>query len=200
MRLYDSLISGNGYKIRLLLSMLGRACDRIEVDILRGESRTPDFLALNPDGRIPLLVLDDGRALAESNAILYYLANGTPYFPSDKFTQASVVQWMCFEQYSHEPYIAVARFWREHLDMTPEREAALAEKTIQGNKALDVMEGHLDDRDWFAGDVLSIADMALYAYTHVADEGGFNLAPYPAIRGWLGRIASAPGYCPITQS
>ena len=200
MRLYDSLISGNGYKVRLLLSMLGRAYDRIEVDILKGESRTPDFLALNPNGRIPLLVLDDGRALAESNAILYYLADDTPYFPSEKFARASVLQWMCFEQYSHEPYIAVARFWREHLDMTPEREAALAEKKAQGDKALAVMESHLGDQDWFVGDTMSIADIALYAYTHVADEGGFDLAPYPAIRAWLGRIASALGYCPITQA
>ena len=199
MRLYDSLISGNGYKVRLLLSMLGRAYDRIEVDILKGESRTPDYLTLNPNGRIPLLVLDDGRALAESNAILYYLANGAPYFPADPFAQAAVLQWMCFEQYSHEPYIAVARFWREHLDMTPEREAALAEKKAQGDKALAVMESHLGDQDWFVGDTMSIADIALYAYTHVADEGGFDLAPYPAIRAWLGRIASAPGYCPITQ-
>ena len=200
MQLYDSLISGNGYKIRLLLSMLGRAYDRIEVDILKGESRTPDYLTLNPNGRIPLLVLDDGRALAESNAILYYLANGAPCFPADPFAQAAVLQWMCFEQYSHEPYIAVARFWLEHLEMTPEREAALAEKKVQGYKALDVMEGHLSDRDWFVDDSMSIADIALYAYTHVADEGGFDLAPYPAIRAWLGRIASAPGYCPITQA
>ncbi|MBL4721112.1 MAG: glutathione S-transferase, partial [Alphaproteobacteria bacterium] len=123
MRLYDSIISGNGYKIRLLLSMLGRSFERIEVDILQGESRTPEFLTINPNGRIPVLVLDDGRVLAESNAILFYLAKESPFLPHDAFARAITLQWMFFEQYSHEPYIAVARFWRAHLDVTPEREA-----------------------------------------------------------------------------
>lgn len=199
MRLYDSSISGNGYKARLLLSMLNRPFERIEVDILQGESRTPEFLAVNPNGRIPVLELDDGRILAESNAILYFLAEKTPFLPDDSFARAMALQWMFFEQYSHEPYIAVARFWRAHLDMTPAREAALDEKMTQGYAALDIMETHLEAHDWFGNDAITIADIALYAYTHVADEGGYDLSPYGAIRTWFERIEASPDYIPISQ-
>ena len=199
MRLYDSSISGNGYKARLLLSMLNRPFERIEVDILQGESRTTEFLAVNPNGRIPVLELDDGRILAESNAILYFLAEKTPFLPDDSFARAMALQWMFFEQYSHEPYIAVARFWRAHLDMTPAREAALDEKMTQGYAALDIMETHLEAHDWFGNDAITIADIALYAYTHVADEGGYDLSPYGAIRTWFERIEASPDYIPISQ-
>jgi len=199
LRLYDSSISGNGYKARLLLSMLNRPFERIEVDILQGESRTPEFLAVNPNGRIPVLELDDGRILAESNAILYFLAEKTPFLPDDSFARAMALQWMFFEQYSHEPYIAVARFWRAHLDMTPAREAALDEKMTQGYAALDIMETHLEAHDWFGNDAITIADIALYAYTHVADEGGYDLSPYGAIRTWFERIEASPDYIPISQ-
>jgi glutathione S-transferase len=199
LRLYDSSISGNGYKARLLLSMLNRPFERIEVDILQGESRTPEFLAVNPNGRIPVLELDDGRILAESNAILYFLAEKTPFLPDDFFARAMALQWMFFEQYSHEPYIAVARFWRAHLDMTPAREAALDEKMTQGYAALDIMETHLEAHDWFGNDAITIADIALYAYTHVADEGGYDLSPYGAIRTWFERIEASPDYIPISQ-
>lgn len=199
MRLYDSSISGNGYKARLLLSMLNRPFERIEVDILQGQSRTPEFLAVNPNGRIPVLALDDGRILAESNAILFFLAEKTRFLPDDSFARAKTLQWMFFEQYSHEPYIAVARFWRAHLDMTPEREAALEEKMTQGYAALDIMETELIAHDWFGGDALSIADIALYAYSHVAPEGGYDLSSYGAIRAWFERIESSTGYIPISQ-
>ncbi|MFT6583274.1 MAG: glutathione S-transferase [Alphaproteobacteria bacterium] len=200
MRLYDSSISGNGYKARLLLALQNRPYERIAIDILRGESRTPEFLAVNPNGRIPVLVLDDGRILAESNAILFFLAEKTPFLPDDPFARAMVLQWMFFEQYSHEPYIAVVRFWRAHLDMTPEREAALDEKMTQGYAALDTMETQLGAHDWFGNDAFSIADIALYAYTHVANEGGYDLSSYGAIRAWFERIESAPGYIPISQT
>ncbi len=182
-RLYDNTDSGNGYKVRLFLTQLGLPFERIELDTERGETRTPDFLARNPNGKIPLLELADGRRLAESDAILFYLAEGTPYLPTDRFERAQVLQWMFFEQYSHEPNIAVARHWLRHLEMTPERRAALA-----------VMERHLTGRTFFVADRYTIADIALYAYTHVADQGGFDLTPYPEIRTWLDRIATQPGW------
>jgi glutathione S-transferase len=196
--LYDYLPSGNGYKVRLLLHQLGIPFERVEVDIVRGETRTPEFLARNPNGRIPVLELDDGSHLAESNAILWYLADGTPFLPADRLERARVLQWMCFEQYSHEPNIATVRFWY-HTELTDERRALLPGKRALGEAALAVMDGHLRTRRFFVGESYSIADIALYAYTHVADEGGFDLGPYPAVRTWLERVRAQPGHVPITQ-
>ena len=198
MRLYDFLESGNGYKVRLLLHQLGIAFERIEVDIVAGESRTPAFLARNPNGRIPTLELEDGSHLAESNAILWYLAEGTPFLAADRLARARTLQWMCFEQYSHEPNIATLRFWT-HQGWLGERAALVPGRREAGVAALGVMEGHLADRSFFVGEQYSIADIALYAYTHVAEEGGFSLAPYPAIRRWLDRVAAQPGHVPITR-
>jgi glutathione S-transferase len=199
LRLYDFLESGNGYKVRLLLAHLGRQFARVEVDVLAGATRTPGFLRLNPNGRIPVLQLEDGECLAESNAIQFYLAEGTPLLPSDRLERARVLQWMFFEQYSHEPYIAVLRFWT-HTGRLAERSAAeVEERRRRGQDALAVMEGHLARRSWFVGERYSIADIALYAYTHVADEGGFDLAGYPAVRAWLARVRGQPGHIPITQ-
>ena len=199
LRLYDYLPSGNGYKVRLLLRLLGRPFELVEKDIVKGETRTPEFLAMNPNGRIPLLELENGEFLPESNAIMFYLAEGTKFLPEDRLDRARVLQWMFFEQYSHEPNIAVVRFWLQHTDMTPEREAMLPAKKAGGYAALDVMENRLGGRDWLVGDGMTIADIALYAYTHVAHEGGFELDDYPAVRGWLARVAATPGYIPITQ-
>ena len=198
LRLYDYLPSGNGYKVRLMLQFLGFAYELVERDIVEGETRTPEFLAMNPNGRIPLLELEDGTHLAESNAIQFYLAEGTPYLPDDRLDRARVLQWMFFEQYSHEPNIAVVRFWMQHGGMTPERDAMLPAKRAAGYAALQVMEEHLANRDFFVGKSCTIADIALYAYSHVADEGGFDLSGYPAVGNWLERIASLPGYVPIT--
>jgi len=202
LRLHDYLLSGNGYKVRLLLSQLGIPFERIEYDIERGETRTPEFLGkINPNGRIPVLETDDGEFLPESNAILFYLAEGTPFLPDERFERARVLQWMFFEQYSHEPNIAVARAWVHLFDveMTEGRRAVLERKRKLGYDALGVMERHLEDEDFFAGGSYSIADIALYAYTHVAGEGGFDLAGYPAVRAWIERAGSQPGHVPITQ-
>ncbi len=199
LRLYDYLPSGNGYKVRLLLSHLGRDYELVELDLAGGETRTPAFLAKNPNGRIPLIEWDDGRRLAESNAILFHLAEGTPYLPADPWERAQALQWLFFEQYSHEPYIAVARAWLKLTGLDEARRAALPEKQRLGYQALQVMEQHLAGRDLFVGGAYSIADIALYAYTHVADEGGFDLAGYPAIGAWLARVAALPGHVAITQ-
>jgi glutathione S-transferase len=199
LRLYDFLPSGNGYKVRLLLHQLAMPFERVELDIVAGETRTPEFLAKNPNGRIPLLALEDGTYLAESNAILWYLAEGTPFLPSGRLAHAQVLQWMFFEQYSHEPNIATSRFWLTHLELTPERRAGLAQKQPLGHAALAVMEGHLATRDYFVAGRYSIADIALYAYTHVAPEGGFDLAPYRAVNAWLARVRAQPRHIPITE-
>jgi glutathione S-transferase len=198
LRLYDYLPSGNGYKVRLLLTQLGRAFERSELDILKGETRTPAFLEKNPNGRIPLLELDNGEFLAESDAILFYLAEGTAFLPGDRFDRARVLQWMFFEQYSHEPNIATVRFWM-HSELTKERRAMLDGKRTLGYAALSVMEQHLRRRTFFVGERYSIADIALYAYTHVAGEGGFDLSSFPIIRGWLERVRAQPRHIPITQ-
>ena len=200
MRLYDFSDSGNGYKVRLLLSHLGRACEFVEVDILEGESRTPEFLAKNPNGKIPVLQTDDGRFLPESNAILYYLARGTKYLSDDLFLGAQTLRWMCFEQYSHEPNIATARFWLRHSELTDETQRALERKRAAGYDALSVMESQLRDRDFFVDTGYSIADIALYAYTHVAHEGGFELDRFPAVQRWCERISDQPGYVAMTRS
>ena len=197
LRLYDNHLSGNGYKPRLLLAHLGRTYERIELDILEGETRTPEFLARNPNGRIPVLELDSGVCIAESNAILFYLAEGSRFLPSDPLARALTLQWMFFEQYSHEPCIAVARHWIQHVEMTESQRVQLPEKQEGGRAALAVMEGHLAAFDWFGGQAMNIADIALYAYTHVADEGGFDLSDYPRVGDWLDRVREQPGHVPM---
>jgi len=197
-RLYDSLSSGNGYKVRLLLTQLGIAFERVEVDILKGESRTEAFLAKNPNGRIPLLELNSDERLAESNAILLYLAEGTRYLPKARWQRAKVHEWMFFEQYSHEPNIATRRFWLMHPPISEERRAQLEPKLRLGYEALGVMERHLSTRAFFVADEYTVADIALYAYTHVAHEGGFDLHPFVAIQAWIERVRSQPRHIPIT--
>jgi glutathione S-transferase len=194
MRLYDYVDSGNGYKVRLALAQLGVPYELIAVDIEKGESRTSEFLAKNPNGRIPLLELDDGRLLAESNAILCYLAEGTPLMPATAFDRALALQWLFFEQYNHEPNVATARYWLRHGHLTPAREWAFAQKRLAGYAALALMEGHLAKADFFVAGCYSIADIALYAYTHVADQGGFDLARFPAVTAWLKRVKMQPGH------
>ena len=197
LRLYDYLESGNGYKVRLLLTQLGIPFERIELDIQKSETRTPEFLRRNPNGRIPCLELEDGTHLWESNAIQFYLAEGTDFLPAGRLERAQVLQWMFFEQYSHEPYIAVVRFWLAYSG-TPELYAdRVPERMKGGYAALDAMERHLEGRSFLVADRYTVADISLYAYTHVADEGGFDLAPYPAIRSWLSRVASRPGHVTI---
>ncbi|MGC1189448.1 MAG: glutathione S-transferase family protein [Candidatus Binatus sp.] len=200
-RLYDYLISGNGYKVRLLLTQLAIPFKRIELNITKGETRTPEFLRKFPNGRIPAVELDDGKLLFESNAIITYFAEGTPLMPADRFQRAQVLQWLFFEQYSHEPYIASVRYLVMHPEVAdPRRPIVDTMMRPRGYDALGVMEGQLKSREWFVGERYSIADIALYAYTHVAGEGGFSLAGYPAIRAWLERVKSQPRYIPITQS
>jgi glutathione S-transferase len=198
LRLYDYLPSGNGYKVRLLLHQLDIAHERIELDIETGATRTPGFLAMNRNGRIPLLLLEDGTALAESNAIQCYLADGTPLLPADRAARARALQWMFFEQYSHEPYIAVVRHWT-HTGEAATRPDEVVARRVRGYEALDVMEAHLVGRDWFSADAYTVADIALYAYTHVAHEGGFDLAAYPRVNAWLDRVRDQPRHIPITQ-
>ncbi len=199
MVLYDYLDSGNGFKIRLLLAELGKPYQWIELDILANETRTPEFLAKNPNGRIPALELDDGTCLAESNAILWYLAEGTSFIPADRLQRAQVLQWMFFEQYSHEPYVATPRFIVKHLPVDSPRRGELSYRMTQGRAAFGVMETQLSRRLFFVGETYSVADIALYAYTHVAHEAHFDLTPYPAVRAWIDRIASRPNYIPLTQ-
>lgn len=196
---YGDIHSGNCYKVKLLLEALRLPHAWRHVDILRGESRKPDFLAMNPNGRIPLLVLADGRRLAESNAILHYLANGTDYLPAERFAQAEVLQWMFFEQYSHEPYIATSRYIVRYLGNPPERQGDLDARRAGGYAALGVMEHHLAARSYFVGERYSIADIALYAYTHVAHEGGFALDDFRHVRAWIARIGAQTGHLTMTQ-
>jgi glutathione S-transferase len=195
MKLYNVAYSGNSYKVRLLLSHLGIPCKIVEVDILNGKSRTPEFLQINPNGRTPVLD-DNGFILAESNAILAYLARGTKFLPNDKRQWALVFQWMFFEQYSHEPFIATSRFWLQHRPDTPERAALLASKRDGGWAALKVMEQHLAKQDFFTEDY-STADIALFAYTHVSHQGGFPLDDFPKIRAWIERVKAQPGCIPM---
>lgn len=199
MRLYDFLPSGNGYKVRLLLHRLGIDYELIECDILAGETHTPGFLEKNPNGRIPLLELADGACLSESGAILNFLAEGTPFLPDDRLERARVLQWMFFEQYSHEPYIAVARFIHEFEPPDSARWADLPKLHERGYQALAVMESHLRNNAFFVGGRYTIADIALYAYSHVATEGGFDLSQYPAVGAWFERVRAQPGHVPITS-
>jgi glutathione S-transferase len=192
--LYSMQSSGNCYKPRLLMHQLGIPFRLIETDPSRGDTRTPEFLALNPNGKVPLLVLPDGRKLSESNAMLLYLAEGTPYLPADRYERSLVNQWLFFEQYDHEPTVAVARSW---ITIYPDRRGKATPEMLagwhqRGNRALGVMEKALAASDWLAGGSYSVADIALYAYTHVASEGGFDLGRYPAISAWLERVAAQP--------
>ena len=199
MLLYNSQLSGNCYKVRLLLAHLGLAYERREVSVTDRSDR-PELLGdLNPALRVPTLVLDDGRPLAESDAILCYFADGTPYLPDDRYERAQVLQWLFFEQYSHEPNIAVVRFWVAIAD-APAPEAELDARRRGGHAALRAMEGHLaEGRAFLVGERYTIADIALYAYTHVAPEGGFDLEPYPAVRAWLERVATQPGHVAMSD-
>jgi glutathione S-transferase len=196
--IYGMTDSGNCYKPRLLLAKLGRPFRHVEVNSMDGSTRKPEFLAKNPNGKVPLLELEDGSRLAESNAILLYLAEDTPFLPEDRFERALVYQWLFFEQYSHEPYIAVRRailkFPERAKDATPER---LASTLAGGNKALGVMEDQLSRSPFVAGGTISVADLALYAYTHDADQFGYNFSAYPAVSAWLERVRSDKGHVPI---
>jgi glutathione S-transferase len=197
MLLYDSPVSGNCYKVRLLLAHLGIAYERHEVDAVDRTNRADLLGALNPALRVPTLVLDDGRALGESNAILWYFGDGTRFVPVGRYERAQVLQWQFFEQYEHEPSLAVVRFWLAYSGQ-PEAFADRVEgRRSAGYRALDAMEGQLANREWLVGDGMTLADISLYAYTHVAHEGGFDLEPYPAIRAWIDRVAAEPGHVTI---
>lgn len=214
-KLYDYQPSGNGYKVRLLLTQLGIPFEYIETDITKQETRTPDFLEKNPNGRIPVLEIEPGVFLSESNAILIYLSQGTAFLPnlgqasaeSDRLEYARVMQWLFFEQYSHEPYIATSRFWLTH-GMAEQYQKELLVKQQPGYAALSVMEKRLATHSFLVGDSLrdgkadryTIADIALYAYTHVADEGGFSLEKFPGIRAWIERVQAQPNHIKITQT
>lgn len=200
LKLYQFFSSGNCYKIRLLLTQLEIPFESIELDILKGETRTPEFLSKNPNGRIPVLETQSGQFIAESNAILFYLSEGTDFLPKDNFEKAKVLQWLFFEQYSHEPFIATSRFWISILGKAEEYRDALNQKREPGYAALGVMEKHLTNNDFFVGERYTIADIGLFAYTHVADEGGFDLTKFPAINGWIERVKSQPRHISITQS
>lgn len=194
MKIYGDTKSGNCYKLKLICGLLDIEQEWIPVDILRGETRSEDFLKLNPNGQIPVCVTDTGEVLTESNAILYYLAQDSLYWPAEKLAQTRVLQWLFFEQYSHEPSIAVARFIKFYQQMPEQRRQEYDLKVKAGYRALDVMERHLDQRQYFAADHCSIADISLFAYTHVAHEGGFDLSTYPAITAWISRIQALDGY------
>jgi glutathione S-transferase len=183
--------SGNCHKVKLALDLLGLPYRWSEVDLMKGETRTPEFLAMNPNGKVPVLAIDGSTFLPESNAILCYLGEGTKLVPDDRLERARMLQWMFFEQYTHEPAIAVARFVRVFLRKNDD--PRLPELVKRGHAALGVMEKHLGERDYFAGERLSLADLALFAYTHKAADGGFDLGPYPAVRAWLARITATPG-------
>lgn len=200
LKLYEYAPSGNCYKIRLLLHHLNIKYQRVPIDILQGESRTAEFLERNPVGKIPVLEIQPGQYLAESNAIIYYLAEGTELLPTDSWERALVMQWLFFEQYSHEPNIATVRFWISILNLAAQKHEEIATKQALGYAALAVMERQLTTSNYFVGDRYSIADIALYAYTHVAHEGNFDLGKFPAILAWCDRIAARPDYVSITAN
>ncbi len=193
LRLYDSTISGNSYKVRLMLAHLGFEYEKVPVDVLSRERPAP-VLEHNPSRRVPLLQLDDGRFLPESNAILCYLAEGTPWLPDDRYERARTLQWLFFEQNQHEPNIAAARFIVRFLGKDHPRAAALPLLMKGGNAALASMDRYLGNASFFVGARATVADLSLYAYTHAADEGQFDLAPYPNVQAWLGRVAALPGH------
>jgi glutathione S-transferase len=199
-RFYESTIaSGNAYKVRLLMAQLRIEVPIVELDILAtpSETRRPEFLAKNPNGRIPVLELDDGSFLPESNAILFYLAEGTPFLPHAALSRARVLQWMFFEQYSHEPYVAVMKFWKFWGGLHRKRPDEIAVWRERGQAALQVMDRHLGSRDFFVDDRYSIADIALYAYSHTAGLAGFDLETLPGLRAWIARVAAQPGHVAI---
>ena len=193
-KVYGDYKSGNCYKVKLMLTLLGIPYEWIDIDILKGDTQTPEFLAKNPNGKVPVLELEDGTCLWESNAILNFLADGSEFLPTEPRLRTQVLQWQFFEQYSHEPYIAVARFIQFYLNMPEDRLEEYKTTHKGGYKALRVMERQLQATPYLVGEQFSIADIALYAYTHVAHEGGFDLAPYPAVQAWLQRVASHPNY------
>ena len=198
--LYDYMDSGNGYKCRLVLAHLGIPFKLVERDILKGETRTSEFLKRNPNGRIPTLELEDGSHLFESGAIIWYLSEGSKLAPKDRKARAETLQWMFFEQYSHEPYIAVARFWKHYLPkLSPLQEMDLPNRMKGGYAALDVMEKHLATRRFFVDETFGLADVALYAYTHVAHEGEFDLSKYANVNAWMARVAALPGHVTISH-
>ncbi len=197
MLLYNSMVSGNCYKVRLLLAQLGIDYERRELDVFDRSDRPEVLGQLNPALRVPTLAFDDGRVLAESNAILFYFADGSEYLPGDAFERAQVLQWMFFEQYDHEPNIAVLRFWEMAGIHAPEAEVEAKRK--RGAAALSALDGHLDSHQFLVGERYSIADISLFAYTHVAPEGGLSLQPYPAVEAWLARVAAAPGHIAISD-
>jgi glutathione S-transferase len=194
---YGMADSGNCYKVKLALEQLGRPYRWVQVDSTKGETRSRDFLARNANGKVPTLQLEDGGYLPESNAILYYLAEGTPLLPADQLGRARALQWMFFEQYSHEPYIAVARFILRYLPADSTRRAELPRLVERGRQALSVMEQHLAKEPFFAGGRYSVADISLYAYTHCARDGGFDLQPFASVRAWLERVRAQPGHVPL---
>jgi len=197
--IYGMRASGNCYKLQLLLDQLGRDYRWVDVDSAHGETRTSAYLAKNPNGKVPLLELEDGRRLAESDAILCYLAEGTDFWPADAWLRAQTLQWLFFEQYSHEPAIAVARFIRGWLPADHPRQAELPALLERGRQVLAVMEQHLADREWFVGERYGLADIALYAYTHCADDAGFELAAFPYVTAWLARVRAQPGHTPMQR-
>ena len=197
MLLYNSAVSGNCYKVRLLAAQLGLPLELYELSVVDRSNRAEVIGDLNPARRVPTLVLDDGRPLAESNAILWYLGDGTAYVPEGRYERAQVLQWQFFEQYQHEPSIAVVRFLLAYSGEAEKHADRIREQTVNGYTALDAMERHLTGRTFLIGERYSIDDISLYAYTHVAHEGGFDLEPYPAIRGWLERVAAQPGHVTI---
>jgi glutathione S-transferase len=197
--LYDYLESGNAYKGRLLLTLRGIPFRRVELDILKRETRTPEFLAKNPNGRIPAVELENGRVLFESNAILAYFAEGTDFAGRDAWERAQILQWMFFEQYSHEPNIATLRFWHFAKLLAAKAPAEIEAKQKAGDAALAIMDAQLAARSFFVGERFTIADIALFAYTHVAGEGGFELSRFPAVQRWIARIEAQPRFVPITE-
>ena len=196
-KVYGMRTSGNCYKVKLLLEQLGEPYEWEEIPSTRIQPRTKEFFAINPNGKVPVLRLADGRHLAESNAILFYLAEGTPYLPEDRFDHAQVLQWLFFEQNNHEPNVAVARFIKRYYQETDSRWLELPTLHESGYRALGVMEQALARQPYLAGDAFTIADISLFAYTHVAHEGGYDLTPYPAINSWLERVKGQPGFTPL---
>ncbi|WP_165666760.1 glutathione S-transferase family protein [Metapseudomonas otitidis] len=196
-KVYGDVISGNCYKVKLILELLGQPYQWVPVDILKGETQSEAFLALNPNGKIPVLELEDGTTLWESNAILNFLAEGSDLLPTEPRLRTQVLQWQFFEQYSHEPYVAVARFIKRYQGMPVERAEEYQVCLVRGYKALRVMEQQLSRTPYLVGDTYSIADIALYAYTHVAEEGGFDLSGFPAIQAWMARVAAHPRHVSI---
>ena len=194
MQIYGDIYSGNCYKLKLMCALLALEHEWVPIDITRSETRSDSFLALNPNGQIPVCVTDDKEVLTESNAILFYLAQGSSYWPEGRLLQTRILEWQCFEQYSHEPSIAVARFIKVYQNLPDNRKAEYQSKLKAGYRALDLMEKHLASHDFLVGKLCSIADVSLFAYTHVAHEGGFDLSAYPAILRWISTIKSLPGY------